>query len=52
MVGQHHITTIQLGALIYFAFPISMAMQAADICDVYGLIHPSRDGLWASLAFG
>ena len=38
MVGQRHITTIQLGALIYFAFPISMAMLAAGISDVYGLI--------------
>ena len=38
MVGQRHITTIQLGALIYFAFPISMAMLAAGIKDVYGLI--------------
>ncbi len=38
MAGQRHITTIQLGALIYFAFPISMAMLAAGIRDVYGLI--------------
>src|SRR5262249_18327022 len=38
MLGQRHITTIQLGALIYFAFPISMAMLAAGIKDVYGLI--------------
>jgi MFS family permease len=38
MVGQRHITTIQLGALIYFAFPISMSMLAAGIKDVYGLI--------------
>ncbi|WP_051150125.1 MFS transporter [Reyranella massiliensis] len=38
MVGQRHITTIQLGAGIYFAFPISMAMLAAGISDVYGLI--------------
>jgi MFS family permease len=38
MVGQRHITSIQLGALIYFAFPISMAMLAAGIKDVYGLI--------------
>src|SRR5258707_13170206 len=38
MVGQRHIPTIQLGALIYFAFPISMAMLAAGISDVYGLI--------------
>ncbi|MCX7364486.1 MAG: MFS transporter [Alphaproteobacteria bacterium] len=38
MAGQRHITTIQLGALIYFAFPISMAMLAAGIDDVYGLI--------------
>lgn len=38
MVGQRHITTIQLGAGIYFAFPISMAMLAAGVSDVYGLI--------------
>jgi MFS family permease len=37
MVGQRHVTTIQLGAAIYFAFPISMAMLAAGISDVYGL---------------
>jgi MFS family permease len=28
MAAQRHITTIQLGALIYFAFPVSMAMLA------------------------
>jgi MFS family permease len=38
MVGQRHITTIQLGAGIYFAFPISMAMLAMGVSDVYGLI--------------
>jgi len=38
MLGQRHITTIQLGALIYFAFPISMAMLATGIKDVYGLM--------------
>jgi MFS family permease len=38
MAGQKHITTIQLGAGIYFAFPISMAMLAMGISDVYGLI--------------
>jgi MFS family permease len=38
MAGQRHITTIQLGAGIYFAFPISMAMLALGISDVYGLI--------------
>ncbi|MPZ32947.1 MAG: MFS transporter [Rhodospirillales bacterium] len=38
MVGQRHITTIQLGAGIYFAFPIAMAMLAMGISDVYGLI--------------
>ena len=38
MVGQRHITTIQLGAGIYFAFPIAMAMLATGISDVYGLI--------------
>ena len=38
MAAQRHITSIQLGALIYFAFPISMAMLALGISDVYGLI--------------
>lgn len=38
MAGQRHISTIQLGALIYFAFPVAMAMLAAGISDVYGLI--------------
>ena len=38
MAGQRHITTIQLGALIYFAFPIAMTMLALGISDVYGLI--------------
>jgi predicted MFS family arabinose efflux permease len=38
MAAQRHITAIQLGALIYLAFPISMAMLALGISDVYGLI--------------
>lgn len=38
MAGQKHVTTIQLGAGIYFAFPVSMAMLALGIHDVYGLI--------------
>ncbi len=38
MAGQRHVTTIQLGAGIYFAFPITMAMLALGISDVYGLI--------------
>ena len=38
MAGQRHITTIQLGAMIYVAFPVSMAMLALGISDVYGLI--------------
>jgi len=38
MAAQNRISTIQLGALIYFAFPISMAMLAGGISDVYGLI--------------
>jgi MFS family permease len=38
MAGQKHITTIQLGAGIYFAFPVSMAVLAMGISDVYGLI--------------
>lgn len=38
MVGQRHITVIQLGAGIYFAFPVAMAMLAMGISDVYGLI--------------
>ena len=38
MAAQNRISTIQLGALIYFAFPVSMAMLAGGISDVYGLI--------------
>jgi MFS family permease len=38
MAAQNRISTIQLGAGIYFAFPIAMAMLAAGIHDVYGLI--------------
>ena len=38
MAGQRHITIIQLGALVYFAFPVAMAMLAAGVSDVYGLI--------------
>jgi len=38
MAAQNRISTIQLGAGIYFAFPISMAMLALGISDVYGLI--------------
>ena len=38
MAGQRHISTIQLGALVYFAFPIAMTMLALGISDVYGLI--------------
>ncbi len=38
VAGQRHVTTIQLGAGIYFAFPISMALLAMGISDVYGLI--------------
>jgi len=38
LAGQRHITTIQLGALIYFAFPVAIAMLAAGISDTYGLI--------------
>ena len=38
LAGQRHVTTAQLGAGIYFAFPISMGMLAMGISDVYGLI--------------
>jgi len=38
MAAQNRVSTIQLGAGIYFAFPISMAMLAMGIDDVYGLI--------------
>jgi MFS family permease len=38
MAAQRHITAIQLGALIYFAFPVAMSMLAVGISDVYGLI--------------
>ena len=39
LASQRHVTTIQLGAGVYFAFPIAMAMLGAmGINDVYGLI--------------
>jgi MFS family permease len=38
LAGQRHVTTVQLGVGIYFAFPISMGMLALGISDVYGLI--------------
>ena len=38
MAGQRHVTTIQLGALVYFAFPVSMAMLASGISGVYALV--------------
>jgi MFS family permease len=38
MVGQRHISTIQLGALIYLAFPISMAMLATGIKELWLLV--------------
>ncbi|HZQ01835.1 MAG TPA: MFS transporter [Reyranella sp.] len=38
LAGQRHVTTAQLGAGIYFAFPISMGMLALGVSDVYGLI--------------
>ena len=38
MVGQRHVTTIQLGAGIYFAFPVSMALLALGVSDVWGLV--------------
>jgi MFS family permease len=38
MAAQNRISTIQLGAGIYFAFPVAMAMLALGINDVYGLI--------------
>src|SRR5204863_8024404 len=38
MAAQDRICAVQLGALMYFAFPVSMAMLAAGISDVYGLI--------------
>jgi len=38
MAGQRHVSTIQLGAGIYFAFPLCMALLAMGISDVYGLI--------------
>jgi len=38
MAAQNRISTIQLGAGIYFAFPVAMAMLALGIHDVYGLI--------------
>jgi MFS family permease len=38
LAAQGRVSTIQLGAGIYFAFPVSMAMLALGISDVYGLI--------------
>jgi len=38
MAAQNRISSIQLGAGIYFAFPVSMAMLALGVSDVYGLI--------------
>jgi MFS family permease len=38
MAAQNRISTIQLGAGIYFAFPVAMAMLALGVNDVYGLI--------------
>jgi MFS family permease len=38
MAAQNRVSTIQLGAGIYFAFPVSMAMLALGVNDVYGLI--------------
>ena len=38
MAGQRLITTIQLGALVYFAFPISMAMLALGVRAFLGLV--------------
>jgi len=38
MAAQNRVSTIQLGAGIYFAFPVAMAMLALGVNDVYGLI--------------
>jgi predicted MFS family arabinose efflux permease len=38
LAAQNRVSTIQLGAGIYFAFPLAMAMLALGINDVYGLI--------------
>lgn len=38
MAGQRLITTIQLGALVYFAFPIAMAMLALGVRAFFGLV--------------
>jgi predicted MFS family arabinose efflux permease len=38
MAAQNRISTIHLGAGIYFAFPVAMAMLALGVNDVYGLI--------------
>jgi MFS family permease len=38
MAGQRLITTIQLGALVYFAFPISMAMLALGVRAFFWLV--------------
>ena len=38
MAGQRLITTIQLGALVYFAFPIAMAMLALGVHAFFWLV--------------
>jgi MFS family permease len=38
MAGQRLITTIQLGALVYFAFPIAMAMLALGVRALFWLV--------------
>jgi len=50
MAGQRLITTIQLGALVYFAFPVSMAMLALGIralpwLVVFAVIYGVANGL-------
>jgi len=50
MSGQRLITTIQLGALVYFAFPVAMAMLALGVrafswLVVFAVIYGVANGL-------
>jgi predicted MFS family arabinose efflux permease len=38
LAARNRISTIQLGAGIYFAFPVAMAMLALGVTDFYGLV--------------
>jgi MFS family permease len=38
MLGQRHVSAVQLGALVYFAFPLAMALLAAGTSDLWSLV--------------